>query len=364
MSRIDCGKYKCLEEGTASCSNGQCVCKPGYIGDECVVKTCPGVTVDGIPCNSHGTCNNNKCRCDPNWYGLGCETYCDDRTTCSGHGVCGGDRWARNVPPEQLGKCVCNTPWYGEKCEQKPADPPSACKKMGNCGTGGGYIITNEYNEKEYINDPTFSGTDDIDLRTDPPTSTCSCNCKSGYYQNVVDPNDRYNYAKWGWGEYHPFKPSLKAPDYGLTSRGISTNTGKDGKCLPCPPGYYVDTVKTGEFSGKTICKKCGCPSVAADDGRTNQKFAKKADFSPLSASQVCSGGGTSATGDSELIQALGAECIPDELWCDNSKCHVKKSDAPCSLANRKCPTYYTDYGTHDDMCFPSWSVRHCLYEH
>ena len=364
MSRIDCGKYKCLEEGTAACSNEQCVCKDGYTGDECVVKTCPGETPAGVPCNAHGTCNGTTCRCDPNWYGLGCETYCDYKTTCSGHGVCIGSRGGNN-PPERLGKCLCNKPWYGEKCSQKPPDPPSACKKMGNCGRGGGYIFTDEYREQEYINDPIFSGIDNINWNTDPPTSTCRCDCKIGYYMGVTDPKDHSNWAEWRWGLPHPFDPSHKpAPQYGIASTGISTNTDQDGKCLPCPPGYYIETIKDGIFTGKTVCKRCGCPSVSSDKGKTKQHFAKKSTNAPLSASQVCSGGGTSPTGDADLIQSLGAACIPEELWCDNHKCHVKKSDAPCSLANRKCPAYYTDYGTGDDMCFPGWSVRNCIYEH
>jgi hypothetical protein len=369
MSRIECGKYKCLKEGTQLCGRRtpgepeSCICKDGYIGDECVDKTCPGTP---IPCSGHGACNGTKCKCDPNWYGAACEIYCDRNGTCSGHGTCGGSPGIhRNVPEDRLGTCYCDPPWFGETCNQKPVDPPNACEAMGNCGTGGGYVYTNEYRELEYINDPIFHGTDNIDWRTDPPTSKCLCNCQSGYYRDVKDPTNHYYSSEWRWGSVHPYDSSLKAPEFGLSNTGISTDTDTNGKCLPCPPGYYVDTIKDGVFIGKTVCKRCSCPSVSAGKGKTtSQHFAKKSTNEPLATSQVCSGSGTSSSGDPDLLEALNAKCIPHEIWCDNTKCHTKKSDAPCSLANRNCPAYYTDYGTGNDMCFPGWSVRDCVYNH
>ncbi len=369
MSRIECGKYKCLKEGTQLCGRRtpgepeSCICKDGYIGDECVDKTCPGTP---IPCSGHGVCNGTKCKCDPNWYGAACEIYCDRNGTCSGHGTCGGSPGIhRNVPEDRLGTCYCDQPWFGETCNQKPVDPPNACEAMGNCGEPGrGMGGPVKYRP--------FVGENIINWRDVPPSSECYCDCKDGYYRDVKDPDDHNYSMPWHWGEQNPFHPEQIAPTMGLSITGISTNKGSDGKCLPCPPGYYVHTVGPGgEGSGTNwlphgtkVCKLCSCPTKSADNGHTTQQsFVNKLNNSRLRKDQLCSGSGTSPTGDPDLVASLTATCIPDEQWCDDHHCYVKKSKSTCSIANRNCPAKYTDKGTSDNMCFPGWSVRHCLYE-
>ena len=73
---------------------------PGSLAvfDECKVcggdnSTCSGC--DGVPnsgrdrlCSGHGQCGLDTCSCRPFYFGIQCETYCSEVSTCSAHGSC------------------------------------------------------------------------------------------------------------------------------------------------------------------------------------------------------------------------------------------------------------------------------------
>jgi len=369
MDRISCGKFQCLKEGTNFCGRSEgdghqmCVCNDGWTGDECATQTCLGITPFGVPCNNQGRCLGNVCKCNPNWYGPKCDIYCNDSTTCNKKGYCGGSKRHKNVPEEKIGKCICTKPWTGENCQEKLPSPPDACVKTKmNCGTGGGKIgkIDASY-DFEYLNGTPFKGISTINWDNDPPTATCKCNCRQGYYDVVENPQKKGDELIWEWGAPHPFDPSKKAPEYGNTNFGISTMLKDDGTCYPCPPGYYVNTLTDGKFAGKTICSECKCPDTQNDTGTLPQYFGRATDNSSVAKTEVCKGDGTNVLGD----EPSKYRCQPEILWCD-SNCYIKKSDSTCSLYNRDCPSGYSLIGKagSNDNCIPPWSIKMCSYNH
>ena len=70
-------------------------------------STCSGC--DGIPnsgrnrnCSGHGQCARDRCSCEAFYFGILCEIYCSDMSTCSGHGTCNS---SSGIP------CGCEPGW-------------------------------------------------------------------------------------------------------------------------------------------------------------------------------------------------------------------------------------------------------------
>ena len=129
-----CGYVNCSAFG--QCSDGVCVCMPGYSGSDCSVSPC-----EALQCNAdHSECIDptspqlligaddewsglslGACICDAGWSGEQCNTPPTCNTTCSGHGdtqlssVVG-----RGAAVYQCGQCACDNNWSGPECSICP----------------------------------------------------------------------------------------------------------------------------------------------------------------------------------------------------------------------------------------------------
>jgi hypothetical protein len=73
-------------------------------GDNSTCSGCDGKPNTGSSraCNGHGKCGLDRCSCTAFYFGVECETYCSELSTCSGHGQCNP---ASGVP------CDCQPGW-------------------------------------------------------------------------------------------------------------------------------------------------------------------------------------------------------------------------------------------------------------
>ena len=71
------------------CINGTCNCYPGFVGNDCSGKVCPGS--EFVPqkiCSGHGSCGRNvTCVCDVGWTGFDCSLEACEND-CSYNGYC------------------------------------------------------------------------------------------------------------------------------------------------------------------------------------------------------------------------------------------------------------------------------------
>ena len=175
------------DQGTCNSGNGMCVCKADYYGTHCesyctALDTCNGLGTCNIAYgtgNSLCLCNDNvegqfcdtcsfgfygelctsvctcsdlgsigcdrvngacecyssvdkghfagaKCNeCQDEYYGVACTTFCNNATTCGGHGGC-----------DSSGACVCSANRYGTSCSIYCASVIDSCNH-GTCTTDG-----------------------------------------------------------------------------------------------------------------------------------------------------------------------------------------------------------------------------------
>lgn len=71
-SCLKCAQLDCGENGV--CTEGVCVCDPGYFGENCDATT--PCEANGFNCQNGGQCLDGSCLCPVNYYGTECETYC------------------------------------------------------------------------------------------------------------------------------------------------------------------------------------------------------------------------------------------------------------------------------------------------
>ena len=59
-------------------------------GDNSTCSGCDGKPNTGSSraCHGHGQCGMDRCSCTAFYFGVECETYCSELSTCSGHGLC------------------------------------------------------------------------------------------------------------------------------------------------------------------------------------------------------------------------------------------------------------------------------------
>ena len=88
---MDCALRTCPNDCSYNgyCINGTCNCYPGFVGNDCSGKVCPGS--EFVPqkiCSGHGLCGRNvTCVCDVGWTGFDCSLeVCDN--DCSYNGYC------------------------------------------------------------------------------------------------------------------------------------------------------------------------------------------------------------------------------------------------------------------------------------
>lgn len=60
--------------GNGYCSVNQCICYPGWVGQDCSIQICQ----DNSSCNNRGICTSQGCKCDVGYYGATCNlSMCD-----------------------------------------------------------------------------------------------------------------------------------------------------------------------------------------------------------------------------------------------------------------------------------------------
>ena len=81
-------------------------------------------------CSGHGRCGVDRCSCVAGWFGIMCENFCRDETTCSGHGQC--------EPQEGL-SCECDDSW---ESETRLVESGRYCTRpQGGMGTIGTHVV-------------------------------------------------------------------------------------------------------------------------------------------------------------------------------------------------------------------------------
>ena len=116
---ISCGFY-------GRCSNGMCICDPGYTGVECeTVDTCYDIV-----CGVYSTCSNGVCICDPGYSAHEDECKIDTiaklcfSSTCGYHGTCGS------------GYCICDAGYSGDTCQNFDDCYDISCGPNSTCVSG------------------------------------------------------------------------------------------------------------------------------------------------------------------------------------------------------------------------------------
>jgi hypothetical protein len=126
------------------CIGGDCLCQPGWEGDECDKFHCK----DKRNCNN-GTCvGPNTCRCDAGWESVGsipCAVYncralknCNNRGDCVGPNICKCDAEWRGLEDCSIHSCD-RSPTFcddNDPCTNDPCAPATGCKPHTPvCGT-------------------------------------------------------------------------------------------------------------------------------------------------------------------------------------------------------------------------------------
>ena len=99
------------------CINGTCNCYPGFVGNDCSGKVCPGS--EFVPqkiCSGHGLCGRNvTCVCDVGWTGFDCSLeVCDNYCSYNGYCFNGACRPLRETSAARpLLACVAHTFGFG-----------------------------------------------------------------------------------------------------------------------------------------------------------------------------------------------------------------------------------------------------------
>jgi syndecan 4 len=105
------------------CLEGNCFCKPGYIGEDCSKRISHITCLND--CNKNGVCNENGlCICKKGFSGLDCSIKVSCEENCNEHGEC------------LNGKCVCYKGYFGSKCEYSTKKCPNDCNNNGICYDG------------------------------------------------------------------------------------------------------------------------------------------------------------------------------------------------------------------------------------
>ncbi|XP_057337294.1 protein jagged-1b-like [Microplitis mediator] len=136
--RLDDGSPGCGSEGTpcsgrGRCSNGICICDPGYTGQRCHenINDCRG-----NPCLNGGTCvdliNSFQCICQEGWTGDLCDEDVDECTNspCRNNGTC--------IDGVADFTCECRGGWKGKTCTLRGGHcEPVTCRHGGTCQDHG-----------------------------------------------------------------------------------------------------------------------------------------------------------------------------------------------------------------------------------
>ena len=136
---------KCTDSQYCDCATKQCVCKPGFSGDSCVIDLC-----HIAKCGSHGTCSttylggkipvtNFKVACifDDGWTGPFCDTNVCDNVDCGVGGTCVayGDSnhycHCKKGYIIEKGASTCTYRNCDDSCSNKKLEPWYGCNPLG-----------------------------------------------------------------------------------------------------------------------------------------------------------------------------------------------------------------------------------------
>ena len=136
---------KCTDSQYCDCATKQCVCKPGFSGDSCVIDLC-----HIAKCGSHGTCSTTylggkipvtnfkvACICDDGWTGPFCDTNVCDNVDCGVGGTCVayGDSnhycHCKKGYIIEKGASTCTYRNCDDSCSNKKLEPWYGCNPLG-----------------------------------------------------------------------------------------------------------------------------------------------------------------------------------------------------------------------------------------
>ena len=123
--------------GNGQCELSVCACKPGFTGNDCSIRKCPGsfcyfdsssLNQYCVECSSNGVCGGDgSCQCESGWTGADCSmATCPG--SCSGAGTCLDAEFPVN-------QCICAPTYSGYDCAERLC--LNACSYRGTCNMDG-----------------------------------------------------------------------------------------------------------------------------------------------------------------------------------------------------------------------------------
>ncbi len=352
-SDLHCGSYGYCD---ASSGEAQCVCNPGYNGDQCT--TCadgfqdndadgvctPTCTESGLACGDHGMCDASggqpMCACDQGYTGDACDQCADgfqdndaDGTcapTCDTAGLDCGDHGTCD-DTSGAAVCVCDPRFDGAACDQCAAgyqdnDADGTCAP--NCDTAG--LDCGSYGTCDDSSGEAVCSCDSAYVGTQ-----CT-SCAPGYQDNDVN------------GVCEP------------TCATAGVDCGTHGVCVSSSgtPGCYCDTGYTGSSCGQcdTGYQDNDGDGVCAPDCSTaGLACGNHGSCEDTSGTAICAcdtgymgttcGGCAAGYQDNDADGSCTADCAHAGLSCGaNSACDDSSGTAACT-----CDTGYT--GSACDQC-------------
>lgn len=142
----DCSGHGRCQPSTSS-TKPTCFCAPGWKGVGCQFRICP-LGPKGYECSHNGQCQNGTCSCSAGWMGADCSQQtcaqpclntqvCQNLTCVCKPGYGGADCGTKLCSSKCVhgsclnGKCLCDDGWTGAACDQPTC--PRACDVHGTC---------------------------------------------------------------------------------------------------------------------------------------------------------------------------------------------------------------------------------------
>lgn len=232
----EAGACSGASRGTCDSKVGKCTCTDEFEGAKCeVAKSCPG----GGNCNmGHGRCDKatGKCHCYQGWFGAGCtEQKCPGPTVtegggeqlydngqeevCSGHGVC----------ITSSGQCGCHEGWESKRCDKKQCG--DNCSGNGECMSETGTCSC-----KKGHHGPTCAYKE-CPAGCSGFGGTCNrmigaCVCNRGFSGPACEQTTTCNERETTYQEWAFWKPGWSKCPYGWLMRGVVTASCTGIHCI------------------------------------------------------------------------------------------------------------------------------------
>ena len=289
------------------CSQGACVCEPGWSGEGCQVQACePGCHPERGQCKGRPS---THCECfqddmgRPLWSGDSCEELPCDRwppvvgELCGGHGTCvAREREERGVARTDF-VCVCDAGWNlgSGACESPSCSiaPLNDCSFQGSCECtdhAGGRLDECSGAATQRCNcKPGFTGVDCSTTCPNSPANGLQC---SGYGQCTTDASAalpgfpsllRCLCGPMRGGDHCELALCPGDPECGGDAQGTCDREAAGGASCTCAPGYHGPSCSLlscpNDCSGYGSCRvpypgatpRCDCVfGWTGDDCNTN----------------------------------------------------------------------------------------------